>query len=430
MKTLLNKTFIILFFGVYFIPEAFSSIDRIGPQFLVLSVLNIIGFSYLFFNYDDYVKPFIKSLKKEYIYLISYFSFLFFSFLSIIYVINLPEFVITFSQYFTVFITFILTLLFLYRIKEKFDFFINLFVLLTFFEVLYMLVEFIPLYDFDKGILRNRFYSGAAANINIASFSLAYKSPVIIYKILTVKRSFSLFVFSLILSMLVFCIFITYTRGAFLALSFSFFSMLIYFIYKNFNKMKRVYIKNIAFSILTIGFTFMVFKFLNQNNLNTKLTERYASISLDTKDGSVNQRLRYYKQILERASKNPFVGVGLGNHKLISINDDKFDISQYIIPYHAHNDFLQILSESGILALLSYILFLFFLFRYIFLLWYKSPDKDQKFLFFTLFVILMIYMIDASLNFPIARPINQVQFVFLASIIISSYLGIINYEKR
>ncbi len=430
MKTLLNKTFIILFFGVYFIPEAFSSIDRIGPQFLVLSVLNIIGFSYLFFNYDDYVKPFIKSLKKEYIYLISYFSFLFFSFLSIIYVINLPEFVITFSQYFTVFITFILTLLFLYRIKEKFDFFINLFVLLTFFEVLYMLVEFIPLYDFDKGILRNRFYSGAAANINIASFSLAYKSPVIIYKILTAKRSFSLFVFSLILSMLVFCIFITYTRGAFLALSFSFFSMLIYFIYKNFNKMKRVYIKNIAFSILTIGFTFMVFKFLNQNNLNTKLTERYASISLDTKDGSVNQRLRYYKQVLERASKNPFVGVGLGNHKLISINDDKFDISQYIIPYHAHNDFLQILSESGILALLSYILFLFFLFRYIFLLWYKSPDKDQKFLFFTLFVILMIYMIDASLNFPIARPINQVQFVFLASIIISSYLGIINYEKR
>lgn len=430
MKTLLNKTFIILFFGVYFIPEAFSSIDRIGPQFLVLSVLNIIGFSYLFFNYDDYVKPFIKSLKKEYIYLISYFSFLFFSFLSIIYVINLPEFVITFSQYFTVFITFILTLLFLYRIKEKFDFFINLFVLLTFFEVLYMLVEFIPLYDFDKGILRNRFYSGAAANINIASFSLAYKSPVIIYKILTAKRSFSLFVFSLILSMLVFCIFITYTRGAFLALSFSFCSMLIYFIYKNFNKMKRVYIKNIAFSILTIGFTFMVFKFLNQNNLNTKLTERYASISLDTKDGSVNQRLRYYKQVLERASKNPFVGVGLGNHKLISINDDKFDISQYIIPYHAHNDFLQILSESGILALLSYILFLFFLFRYIFLLWYKSPDKDQKFLFFTLFVILMIYMIDASLNFPIARPINQVQFVFLASIIISSYLGIINYEKR
>lgn len=183
------------------------------------------------------------------------------------------------------------------------------------------------------------------------------------------------------------------------------------------------------FFILT---TFMTFNYLNKNKdsqgLTNSLVERYSSISINTQDGSVNQRLRYYNQIINRASKNPFIGVGLGSHKLISIQDDKFDIYQYIIPYHAHNDFLQILSESGLLALISYILIFVFILKYLFDLW-KNNYLEKKFFIFSCLVSLGVYIIDSMLNFPIARPISQLQWVLLISIIVSLYLNFKKDEK-
>ena len=83
---------------------------------------------------------------------------------------------------------------------------------------------------------------------------------------------------------------------------------------------------------------------------------------MTTDDGSVNQRLRFYKHALTSISKNLFFGVGIGNWKLVSIAYDSKDIKQYIIPYHAHNDFLQIASESGVLASIFYIFYFHFYF--------------------------------------------------------------------
>ena len=54
--------------------------------------------------------------------------------------------------------------------------------------------------------------------------------------------------------------------------------------------------------------------------------ERAATISLSTNDGSVNQRLRYYQDVLSHLKDNPILGTGLGNWKLVSIDYDKEDI--------------------------------------------------------------------------------------------------------
>ena len=62
---------------------------------------------------------------------------------------------------------------------------------------------------------------------------------------------------------------------------------------------------------------------------------RVAIISISTNDGSVNQRLRYYEDVLTHVTKNPVLGVGIGNWKLSSIDYDKTSTG-YIVPYHAH----------------------------------------------------------------------------------------------
>ena len=49
---------------------------------------------------------------------------------------------------------------------------------------------------------------------------------------------------------------------------------------------------------------------------------------------------------------NPVFGVGLGNWKLKSIEYDAKDILGYVVPYHAHSDFIQLGAELGIIGFL------------------------------------------------------------------------------
>ena len=416
---------------VYFIPTIFESIDRIGPQWTALGFINLFVFIYFIYRYEDYIKPFIKNIKIESKYLICYSGFILFSFISIIYVQNLPEFIITFSQYFTIFITFILLLICFSKVKDKINFFLNLNISLATLEVLYILTLFILFFDYDEGITRHRFYGGAAANVNIAAFSLAFKSPFVLYKLFRANNNLKFLFYLILFSALLFCIFVSFSRGGFVALSFSIIATLVYFIFFE-NKKNSFFIKKFGLMLFFILTTFMTFNYLNKNKdsqgLTSSLVQRYSSISINTQDGSVNQRLRYYNQIINRASKNPFIGVGLGNHKLISIQDDRFDIYQYIIPYHAHNDFLQILSESGLLAVILYILIFVFIIKYLFDLW-KNNYLEKKFFIFSCLVSLGVYIIDSMLNFPIARPISQLQWILLISIIVSLYLNFKKDEK-
>ena len=57
-------------------------------------------------------------------------------------------------------------------------------------------------------------------------------------------------------------------------------------------------------------------------NKGADALSRAATISLSTNDGSVNQRLRYYQDVLTHMTSNPILGVGLGNWKLKSIDYD------------------------------------------------------------------------------------------------------------
>ena len=42
--------------------------------------------------------------------------------------------------------------------------------------------------------------------------------------------------------------------------------------------------------------------------------------------------------------------MGLGNWKIQSIQSDNSEILEYEIPYHVHNDFLEIFTELGIIG--------------------------------------------------------------------------------
>ena len=106
---------------------------------------------------------------------------------------------------------------------------------------------------------------------------------------------------------------------------------------------------------------------------------RAATISLSTNDGSVNQRLRYYEDVLTHLTSNPFFGTGLGNWKLKSIDYDSRDINGYVVPYHAHSDFIQLGAELGIIGFLLYLGVFLLAFYYVYhLIRFSNLSFNEK----------------------------------------------------
>ena len=83
----------------------------------------------------------------------------------------------------------------------------------------------------------------------------------------------------------------------------------------------------------------------------------------------------------------------------------------YVVPYHAHNDFLELTVEIGILGGLAY--FLFFIITFLYSL--KFYFKQKKIIFVLIFSLCAVYFFDAMLNFPLERALSQVNFILLVS---------------
>ena len=97
---------------------------------------------------------------------------------------------------------------------------------------------------------------------------------------------------------------------------------------------------------------------INQTFLSNKgadFIKRASSIGLTNSDKSISARLRYYSHVIEQIKETPFLGVGLGNWKFKSIMFDANDIEGYIVPYHAHSDFIQLGAELGIIGFILYL---------------------------------------------------------------------------
>ena len=139
------------------------------------------------------------------------------------------------------------------------------------------------------------------------------------------------------------------------------------------------------------------------------------------KDGSISQRLNFYTQAIDQIKENPFIGVGIGNWKIKSIDTDKDNIIGYRVPYHVHNDFLEIATEIGLIGMTLYILIIIFSVFPILKLIIKNLTtqfNDNEFVKgICLLMFFSTFLFDSMLNFPIARPIEIIIFILTISYI-------------
>ena len=398
---LFRSGLIILYLCIGFVPN-WGAVDKIAPQWLALSILNLLS-TIVFLKYR---KELIKSLHLILSSPVALFycGFFLWSTASYFYAINPTEVLVNLPRHLNTLLMYLFMGIFIGGVSKKEFFFPWVISIILGIEVYAVLQEAFSMIE-KTGLISSGSLKGVTANRNITAFSIAIKIPFVIYLMIlhSKKKWIQILLAILIFSSLV-CISIIQSRAAFVAIGIIlivFLSTCVYIF--NLTKEKK-WIWYPSFYALPLILSLIINSFYFSDK-GADALDRASTISISTKDGSVNQRLRYYEDVLTHMTMHPFLGTGLGNWKIKSIDYDKNDIRGYVVPYHAHSDFIQVGAELGIIGFLLYLgVFVFALIFVLRVFQSQKATADQKLFIGLLLTALAVYTVDANLNFPIARP--------------------------
>ena len=400
----------------------FKAIDILAPQWIFLGAVNILACLYfLFFNNSSAQVGLSKLFKSIFIYI--YLFYFLWSGLSYFYAINPNETLLNLPRlgntFFAVFFCFLL----LNNLENKVVLISRIFIGFLCFELLSFYSDFftqLETKDFNAMNLK-----GVAGNKNITAASIAFKVPFVLYSIVTVRKGLLKIILSLILFAALFSISVLYARAAILSSFIVFIIFLSYSLYNLvINRSNLVKgLPNFLFTIVPYVAAILLNLAFTSSQNKGDITSQLGAIEFT--EQSSNGRFLYWSDAYEQVSDHPILGAGLGNWKIASISYGKYHIKGYTVPYHAHNDFIHIFTEVGILGGIAYlslfIILTFFLFRLLYV--QRKEDGNTDFSLFLLVLPFIIYGIDAGLNFPIARPLMQSSLALYMGLLLSIYLN-------
>lgn len=391
MEVLINKNnffskhfikFYPLFVLISSIVPNFFLIDSFSLRWMVLSLVNII---FLFFFYRYLIKNLIVSWTT-----ISLSIFLLASLISFVSALNQVESIISISKICILIVTsYFIGVSIINNDNYKKDFLTFLTICLSI-EVFYFIIDYFLNYSFQT-------YTGISTNRNISSFSILIKLPFLLYLTQINKRKNFFFLFIELICAV--SIILLESRSAiFLILAFYSFILIKNIISKDLNAIKGNSLKALAI-ILLLGFYYQ--------NFSIYLKNKQLSINKITTDESFQNRANYIDISTEMIKDKPINGFGLGMWKLESLKYFNSKDKSLVVPYYAHNDFIQIISETGYIGLISYLLLFLVVIRSL----YKDYRRKEIGFYMTLSILVML--IDSSINFPFYRPQEIVSFIVI-----------------
>ena len=386
-----------LILSLVFLPRL-GAIDIANTQWLYLSLLPI------FFIKTSLNFNFIRSK----IFLL-YSFFILQILISLTYTNNFSISIVDFSRHLVLFLSLLVLLLLLN--SAKFSFY-RVSLLVSFF-LLYEV--FVSLYPFFKFMLDNRFdfsiltsinidsLKGLAGNRNITTASIVIKLPFLIYLIFNSRVAYQ-FILSFLLFIICLPLFLITSRAALLSFIFIFSVFFLFIIIFHFKKSYSLF-----FIVLPLLFSFLFSNFIIPDS-NSQASQRISSITLSNESSS--HRFFLWENAIDYITQNPFIGSGIGNWKVESSAYWGAYGNDYLVPFHAHNDFLEFATELGIIGGLSYLL----LFSLLILKPVIAYLRTKDFKFLILFSSAIALFVDSFLNFPFERPIIQAMFLLLLAL--------------
>jgi O-antigen ligase len=427
-KNYLHIGIIIIYSIIGLIPN-YGAIDRIAPQFLFFSIINLFGLVYLWAYLKIFKNIILKIFKyKPFIFLT---FFVFYGLISYLYADNQVEVFVKFFRWINILIGLLIISSLLYLLEKRFLIVSIIFTIVLLIELYFPYDTYFQLISLtDYNIQFGNLLKGASGNKNIAAASILIKIPFVFYLMSEIKNKLIRSLLVLILVLSFYLIFLLSARAAILSTLLSLIAIVIFNIIRYFKTKKtKAFLNSVLYLILPVLFSIGLFQFqygLSDNDVS--ITSRAASIN--TEDESTKQRIRFYEHSVDQIFNNPIIGVGLGNWKFKSIDYDKDNIQGFTVPYHVHNDFLEFGAELGLVGLFLYLAI------FIYIVFFIIKSFSDKSIYMSLvpkalvFILGgLVYFIDANLNFPHARMVIQIPFIFYVALFFQFKTNSIDNEK-
>jgi O-antigen ligase/tetratricopeptide (TPR) repeat protein len=410
----------LLYLLVHFIPD-FGGADVMGSQWLYVSLVDFAILLYILLNQQQYKAAIDAVLKLKFT--IVYSFLVIWAIVSITYSINAIESLVCLARLLSTYLIFI-NLSILFFKKEQ----------TTLFNVVSILVGVVLLFDslyvitgFSKNMIEMNLdqniisLTGKNGNKNVMAASLLIKFPFLLFVIVHNKLIGKIAGF-IVLFLGMMALFILNTRSTFVGLGvlFIMFSLAITLL-NNKQGFKLIAI-NLAYFILPL-----VFAFFTANGMLTKAVDLqgfqggYGSVTKRVGDINVaseqNSRIKLWKAAIDYTTKHPFLGAGYGNWKLASIPYEKEYTNDLFVPYHCHNDYIEMFADLGIIGGLSFAALFVLLGITTVQFWLKSKDDQHKFIISVALMAIACYFVDAFFNFPAERTSMQTMFALSAALL-------------
>lgn len=257
---------------------------------------------------------------------------------------------------------------------------------------------------------------GNAGNPNIFAASMLWKIPLVLFGIAYGNPRMR-WPLSIALLPMATCIFLINSRSSLVGLLLLVLASIAYLArYRNESKMSWAKAAHLVLPVVAALVTAnVVFHHLGLSGRFESTASRIMQITPD--ESSAQARLSYWAQALTFASENPLQGIGVGNWM---IANTPYMGSDYIFSVHTHNDFLEVAAETGIVNGLLYLAIFGALLTINLRRVLRPTDAKQRAGAFLALMLLLVYAVDASFNFPLYRPTMQVCFAILMGLTIAN----------
>ncbi|MEI7897950.1 MAG: O-antigen ligase family protein [bacterium] len=326
---------------------------------------------------------------------------------------NIPESILSFAKYFTVFNAAYIISIILRLDRQYIKTLVITFVFLLLWDCF---TVFYSIFLYVSGQINNIIeIKSVYANKNILAAAIFVKIPFGLW-LISFERGWlkKIGFFALVCALLATLYMSTrtfYLASAFLAVAYIAFVMIFNARYKVSPRYKMpVFIFAAFFSALIIfTITQKYFYPKEANTYNAAISERLSTIRSDEMSSLL--RLESWKRSVNIFKHDPFLGIGIGNWKILNMKYENQTKSDFVFMYNTHNDFIEITTETGIFGGLIFIsIFAFLIYNFIVAFFNKNATINSfSYLFLAAFGI-FCYSFDAFFNFPSDRPEIQTLF--------------------
>jgi len=341
--------------------------------------------------------------------------------------VSLQDFLIFFSY---ILIFFLIT----NNLDKKVDFnsFIHLFFMISSVVSIYTLMQY---YGIDPYLNDLHSLTSTIGQKNWISNYLAMIFPVLFSYFLLEKTQKNKIPYFFLLSILYTTLMICQSRGIWISISITvIFAIYIIFKFKFYEIFKR---NKKWLTLLLVTFLIITVIYSTDNPLNKSaitVPQRVLS-TFDEQDPSINTRLLIWKTTLEMIKDKPILGSGIGTFKMNYLNyqAEFLKSNPYYIKYsgkagEAHNEYLQMWAEIGIIGLGIFIGIILIFYSLIIDYLKKNDGEKDKMIVFGLVLGITCFLIHCLFTFPLHVPALGVTFFALMGLTVI-YIRKINLPK-